>query len=72
MVANFLHHFPQYTLRNLCDGTVALHEMLWLYAGMIDATAPEDATASVEDQVAEQTRAIAAQAHERAKKRGGW
>ncbi len=71
MVANFLHHFPQYKLRDLCDGTLALHEMLWLYGGMMDAVTP-GATESVEDQVAEQTRAAALKAHARAKKREGW
>lgn len=74
MVANFLHHFPQYSLRDLQDGTLPLHEMLWLYAGMMDSTMPE-ATAPVDEQVAEQTRGIALRAHERAKqskRRRGW
>ncbi len=71
MVANFLHHFPQYTLRDLCDGTLGLQEMFWLYAGMMDVAAPET-TAPVEQQVAEQTRAAALRAHEQAKRREGW
>lgn len=73
MVAAFLHNFPQYTLQDLQDGTLSLSEVLWLHAGMMDNTAPE-ATESVEEQVARQTRAVALRVHSRAKqeKRRGW
>jgi len=73
MVAAFLHHFPQYKLQDLQDGTLSLPEVLWLHAGMMDNLAPE-ATESVEEQVARQTRAAALKAHERTKRerRRGW
>lgn len=69
MVARFLHYFPQYTLRDLTDGTLSVEEFRLLYAGMTDNLNPEQ-TEPVAEAMGRRTR----EAHIRArsKARGGW
>jgi len=69
MVAQFLHHFPQYTLDDLADGTLSVPAFRMLYAGMIDNTNPEQ-TDPLSEVMARRVRASHLKA--RGKKSGGW
>lgn len=62
MVGRFLHYFPQYTLRNLEDGTLSMGRFFYLWGGLLDNEAPE-ATEPVEDTVERRTKEAAAAAH---------
>ncbi len=70
MVARFLHHFPQYTLADLADGTLSMGAFFYLWGGLLDCEAPE-ATEPTEETVARKTREIARAAHARATKAQG-
>jgi hypothetical protein len=50
LIAKFLNFYPQYTLRNLSDGTLTLGEFVYLGGGMLDVLAPES-TEPFEDKV---------------------
>lgn len=64
LIARFLHYFPQYTLRDLQDGTLSLGEFRMLLAGMTDNTNPE-VTMPLEELVSQRVREM----HLRHKKR---
>ena len=67
MLAQFLHFYPQYTLRDLRDGTLTIPEFRLLYTGMLDVEHP-DMTEPLEEQATRLTR----EAHVTSGKRSEW
>ncbi len=41
VIGRWLHYFPQYTLRNLADGTVSVGEFFYLWGALLDNEQPE-------------------------------
>ena len=67
-LAKFLHHYPQYQLSDLRDGTLSVAEFRLLFAGMIDELHPE-MTEPLLDIVNRKVRTAHAA---RSGKKGGW
>ena len=69
LVAQFLHHFPQYRLSDVTDGTLSMPEFVYLVGGMLDIENPQ-ATETGKERVDRAVR----EAHDKASdgQKRGW